>query len=261
MFDVGEQKRKVSKSKRVRKKSSRINNDTKKILIVCISVFLVIFLIAFASLSRQDDNYNSIKADKKQFLIYSKYEKKNTNFPIYVPYVNIKGEVFKQVNSDIDLFLSDFISSKRCTVVYEYNISGVILSLIIKVLDENTEYAPQAYFRSYNINLSTLDVISNESLIDFFQTDLTSIESLITNQFKYYYQELVNDEYYHQDECNYECFLDNRGIDSYMDNVVYFVRDGYLIAYKPFVFHSIFGEEDYFKAEDYEFMIVQTEKN
>lgn len=261
MFDVGEQRSNVSKQRKVRKNTSRVSKDTKKILIICISIFLVIFLIVYAYVSRKNDNYNNIKADKKHFIIYSKYEKTNTSYPIYVPYVNIKGEAFKQVNSDIDLFLGDFIRAKRCTVLYEYDINGVILSLVVKVVDSNTEYAPRAYFRSYNINLSTLEVISDEALLDFFQIDLTSVESLITNQFKHFYQDLVEEQYYQYDECTYDCFLNQRGVDNYMDDVVYYVKNGDLIAYKPFTFHSIFGEEEYFKDENFEFMLVQTDKN
>ena len=261
MFDVEEGKKDISKQNKQHKKAKRISKDTKKILAICVSIFLIIFLIAYAYVSKQNDNYNDIKADKKHFIIYSKYTKTNTNYPIYVPYVNIKGDVFKKVNEDIDLFLGDFIRTKRCTVLYEYDISGVILSLVVKVVDSSTEYAPRAYFRSYNINLSTLEVISNEALLDFFQVDSMSIEALITNQFKYYYQDLVEKQYYQYDECTYECFLKHRGVENYMDEVAYYVRSGDLIAYQPFTFNSMFGEEDYFKDENYEFLLGQTEKN
>ena len=46
-----------------------------------------------------------------------------------------------------------------------------------------------------------------------------------------------------------------------MDKVVFYVKNGDLVAYKPFIFFSIFGEEEYFEDEDYEFLIVKTEKN
>lgn len=260
MFDVAEEKKSISNRNHNKKPNKKLDIQTKKILIICLSIFLIIFLFVYVYVRNQSENYNDIKLKKGNFLIYTKYEKSNTNYPVYVPYVNIKGDVIKKVNSDIDVFLGEFLRSKRCRVLYEYNISGIILSLVVKVIDYNTEYAPRAYFRSYNINLSTLEVISDDSLLDFFETDLNSVEALITNQFKYYYQELIEKEYFHIEECNYNCFLKYRDVSNYMDNVVYYVKDGDLIAYKPFVFHSLYGEENYFKEEDYKFMIVQTEK-
>ena len=46
-----------------------------------------------------------------------------------------------------------------------------------------------------------------------------------------------------------------------MDNVNYYVKDGNLIAYKPFIFYSIFNDEEYFKEEHFEFLLVVTDKD
>lgn len=261
MFDVENRRNENIKAVPKKKKAKRFDTDTKKIFIISLTIFIIIFLIVYIFVRKGNDNYNDIKANKSKFLIYTKYEKTNTNYPKHIPYVNIKGDIIKQVNEDINLFASDFKKVNRCVFLYEYDISGVILSIVLKAVNYNVEYAPEVYFRSYNINLSTLEVISDEALLDFFGTDVSGVEQLIENRFRNFHQEIVADGYYHANECNYECFLNYRNVQNYMDNVSYYVKDGNLIAYKPFIFFSIYGEEDYFKDEDFQFLLVETEKN
>lgn len=260
MFDVGDSERSNNDVTNEKRKIRRASSDTKKILVVCLTVFIIIFLIAYVFLRKGNDNYNEIKENKSDYLIYTKYEKTNTNYPKHIPYVNIKGEVIKQVNEDIDLFADDFKNTDRCILLYEYDISGIILSIVLKAVNYNVEYAPEVYFRSYNINLNTLEVISDAALLDFFNTNTANTESMIENKFRSYYQDIVSEEYYQADECTYECFLNYRNVQNYMDNISYYVKDGNLIAYKPFVFYSIYGEEDYFEDEDFEFLLVETER-
>lgn len=238
-----------------------IDEQTKKILIICVTIFLIIFLIVYFVGRKDGEDYNDIKLDKDKYLVYSKYEKTNSNYKVTTPYVNIKGEAVRQVNKDIDLFVGEFVRAKKSTVTYKYNVSGIILSLVVKVVDFNTEYAPETYFRSYNINLSSQEVISNQALFDYFGTDVTSVEAMIVNKFKGYYEEIVKENYYHEDECNYECFLKHRGIEDYMDRVTYYVKNGDLMAFKPFTTFSLYGEEEYFDDDDFEILIVRTEKN
>ncbi len=261
MFEIEENKNKKSNQTIKRKNKRRIDINTKRTLIISGTLFLIVFLIIYFYQKKQENNYSKIKLEKNNYLVYTKYQKKNSNYKIFVPFINLKGDVIEKVNEDIDLFTNEFIADKRCTVLYEYDISGIILSVIVKAIDYNTEYAPETYFRSYNINLNTLEVISNESLLDFFDTNLSTVEELIDNQFKMYYQDIVSDGYFHQNECNYNCFLSYRGIDDYLKNVVYYVKEGNLVAYEPFITYSIYGEEDYFEDEDFEILIVETEKN
>ena len=67
-------------------------------------------------------------------------------------------------------------------------------------------------------------------------------------------------EYFDPKECNYSCFLKWRDVDNYLDNITYYVEKGNLIAFKPFVFESIFGEENYFKDSDFEILIKKAEE-
>ena len=71
------------------------------------------------------------------------------------------------------------------------------------------------------------------------------------------YEDEVYKGYLVKQECDYECFLGWREVDDYLDSVSYFVRDGKLIAYRPFTVYSVYGEEEYFTDKDYEFVIAK----
>lgn len=259
MFDVEKNNKNITPRKVPSKKN--VNRENLKILVIVITVFIVVFLLFYMFIRGKNDNYNEIKNNKDDYLVYTKWSKKNTSYQQLVPYVNLEGTAIESVNEDIDLFLKDFIDQRRCTIIYEYDISGIIFSLVIKVVDYEVEYAPEVYFRTYNVNLETNEVISNEALMEFFGADEVLVESKIESQFMYYYNDLVSEGYFHQEECPYNTFLKFRGVTNYLDNVNYFVKDGDLVVYKPFVYTSIYDEEDYFEEDDFIFLIVESEKN
>lgn len=239
-------------------KRHKINNlEDKKSFAIIIAISLIVFLIVFFFLNKKDTNYKNIKQDKNKYLVYTKYSVDSSKYPVQVPFVNIKSEPVNAINKDIDLFVNDFVKSKKCVVSYEYSISGIILSVVVKVIDYDTAYAPMPYFRSYNINLSTLEAISDQSLLDFFGVDDSYVEEMIEDKFHYYHEELISKEFYDENECDYSCFLRNRDVENYLDNTVYYVDQGNLVVFKPFSFYSIFGEEDYFKDENFKILLVE----
>ena len=246
---------------KLKKKFNKLDDKSKKTIILIGSTILIALVILLSSLSRSSENFKNIKLDKSNYLVYSKVEKKDANYPKYVPYINIKGDIVDQVNRDIDNFVGNYVDSDKSLITYEYNINGIILSVVVKILDYKNEYAPRIYFRSYNINLDTLKLISDQSLLDFFQTNEEEVSAKIENKFNEYYTELVKEGYYVTEECDYKCFLGYRDISNYLDDVNYYVKNGDLIAYRPFIFYSIFGDEEFFKEEHFEFLLVETEKN
>ena len=228
-----------------------------KYQILLVGVILTIVLIGYVFFAqRSSENYKDIKQYKNEYLIYTKYQDKNTTYSKEVPYVNLKANVFKKVNEDITLFCQDYINSKKSVISYEYDINGIILSLVVKVINNDTTYAPEPYFRTYNINLETQEVIADDALLQFFNVNKTTVENKIKRQFQNYYSDLIKEKYYTTSECSYDCFLKWRGVDKYLDYVSYYVREGNLIAYKSFIAYSMFGEEEYFEDEDYEFEIA-----
>ena len=242
------------KVKRV--KPNNLRQD-KTPIVVAVAVALIVFLIVYFFLNKQNTDYKKIKQYKNNYLVYTKYQSTSTQYPVQIPFVNIKSEAIDAVNKDIDLFVNDFVKSKKSVVSYEYSISGIILSVIVKVIDYDTEYAPFPYFRSYNINISTLEVIADQSLLDFYSISENEVEEIVEDKFHFYHDELISKDFYAADECNYECFLRNRDIGNYLEKAVYYVDSGNLVAYIPFSFYSIFGEEDYFKDDNFRFLLVK----
>ena len=90
---------------------------------------------------------------------------------------------------------------------------------------------------------------------DLFQVTKDDVSLIIQKQFEEYYQKEVEEGYLIAEECNYQCFLNWRGVSDYMDDVHYYVRDGSLIAYRGFSIYSVFSEEEFFDDESYEFKI------
>jgi len=260
---LGDGSKKVGNKNRGRGIRHRQNiNSSKKIIIgIVVIVLAIISVIIFAVVRGNYKDFNNIKLSKDDYLVYTKYEKKTDNLNLAIPYINIKGEVVSKVNEDIALFTYDFAHAEKAKILYEYDINGIILSVVVKAIDYEVLNNPVAYFRSYNINLETLEVISDEALLDFYSIDLESVRARIENTFRYYYQELSNEKYFDVSECDYQCFLENRGIDDYLDGVSYYVKDGDLVAFKSFLFNSIYSEEDYFKDDDFMFVLVQSAKN
>ena len=240
-------------------KRKPLNRDTKFILMISLSVFAIIFMIFFVIQRNKNDNYNNIKEDKSNYIVYTKYQKKGKIYFVYVPYVNIDSQIAKSINEDIDSFVSEFINSKKTMISYDYNINGIILSLVVKVVDYDTKYAPEPYFRTYNINLNTLELLSDDALLNYYGVNEENVEMAIENQFHQYYDKIVEKKFYNEKECDYKCFLKYRDVENYLDGVVYYIDKGNLIAYKPFIFYSIYGEEDYFKEKHFKFLIVKKE--
>ena len=253
----------ISKTNKNRKKKKQEETKSliKKMYVIVGAAIAIIFIVFTFYNKKSTENYNNIKQNPNEYLVYTKYSDTNTNYPKEIPYVNLKADVFKEVNKDIMLFCEDYIDSKRSVITYEYDINGIILSVAIKVINNETTYAPEPYFRTYNINLETEEVISDEALLEYFEITKSNVERKIQRQFETYYTDIVRENYYTSAECSYNCFLKYRGIKKYTDYVSYYIRDAKLIAFKSFIAHSIFGEEEYFDDKSFEFEIAVTPIN
>lgn len=234
---------------------NKVKPKLQKTYIIIGSVIAITIILLYGYFKTNSENYNNIKLDKNNYLVYTKYSNMNTKYTKEVPYVNLKADVFKEVNADIINFCENYIKAEKSIITYEYDVNGIILSLVVKVINNDTTFAPEPYFRTYNINLETQEVISDEVLLQFFQVNKSTIENKIKRKLQTYYGEIIEEKYYSSNECSYECFLKYRGIDKYLDYVSYYVRDGELIAFKTFIAHSIFGEEEYFNDKSFEFEI------
>lgn len=227
--------------------------ENKALFYFMMLVSLVVVIIFFFY-QKNNRNYNYLKIDKNKTLVYTKTDKSSSEFTKLVPFINIKSSVIDYVNEDIDLFLSDFINSDS-VITYNYGINGIILSVVVKVMDYSEEFAPQPYFRSYNVNLKTKEVISDESLLATFGLNDDLVSSKIEDKFLTYYKNITKEKDNYEEECDYQCFLSYRNVNDYLADLSYYVKDGKLIAYKPFIFSSDFERIDFFEEKDFEFIL------
>ena len=251
MFSVEKDKEILENNNK--KQKEPISN--KKIIIIGIVCFVIV-LIGLISYNYYQNNYVYLKEDKFKDIVYPIYIRKNIDkTKTEVPKINIKSKNIKKVNSKIYEEMGKFLGEKNNTCTYSYEINGDILSLTIEMIDYRDLYVPEFKFRTYNIDLETLKEVSDNELLDLYDVDKKDIEKIIKNKFKYFYKDELKKGYLNENECNYECFLEWRNVNSYMDNLEYYISDGKLYAYKEFSVLSVYGEDEYYKEEDFSFYI------
>lgn len=242
---------------RKRRKKQNIPNILKnKPFVISLAVAFIALVIYVFIQNENSTNYKNIKQNKNEYLVYTKYEDHKTKYTKDVPFVNLKADVFKEVNKDILTFSNKYMEAEKGVITYDYDVNGIILSVVLKAIDNSSTYAPTPYFRTYNINLDKEEVISDDALLEFYGITKSSLSKKIERKFQSYYSDIVKQGYYTSSECSYECFLKWRGVTNYLDDVSLYVKEGKLVAYKTFVAHSMFGEEEYFNDESFEFLIA-----
>ncbi len=207
---------------------------------IAVAVAFLILIICYFFFNKSTDNYNNLKIDSSKELVYTESQTQYDYYYQYKPYLNIKDEIGILVNNDIDEFMGYF-NSNNIGITYEYDLSGKVLSLIIKVEDHSyAESATILYFRSYNINLGTLELLDNDTLFDYFDITSEDADIMLDNQIENYYNTLVENNLIKS--CNYECFLTTRHFVEGLENISYFVKDSKLYAYVPYTYMSLNAE-------------------
>lgn len=238
----------------------KISQSTKryhKIFPFVIAGIFIVLLIGYYLYLNYYSNYNYIKKDTSKYLVYTKYTKSNADKLVTeVPEINIDSPDVDIINKKIESYAKEFLSKEGNVISYETQINGDILSILLKMLNKNTGYTPEVDFYSYNINLKTLSVLSSEEILSLFGVTESTVQSKIENQFRSFYNDEVAKGIVVSQECDYECFLGWRNVSNYMDSVHYYVENGKLIVYRPFIVYSVYGEETYFKEEDFQFYIA-----
>jgi len=210
--------------------------------VLCVVVFITV-IILYYFYNKSTENYNLVKEDNSKELVYTLSEEQYGYYFQYIPKFNIKGELGDVLNSDIKQF-TDTFQEDNIGITYESDLNGKVLSLVIIVEDHGyLESANIIYFRSYNVNLDSGEIVDDDTLFDYYGMSRTEVESKLNEKILEYYNELVKDGTYDQKECDYNCFLERREFKSDHSDVYYFVRDGKLIAFKPYIAISQKEEE------------------
>lgn len=237
-----------------------LDDDTKKRLLITIGIICIILLIVYYIVSSRSVGYAKLKEDRSKNIVYTVSEKVDGSlFTKKIPYLNLNFDTAKEINKEVDEYISTLKDEEEATISYDYAISGQVLSYLIEMVDYSDESGPKPYFKSYNINLKTKKLVSDQELLSLFGYESSDVEKSISKGFNKYYDDLVKKEYYDEEECDYDCFLGYRGVEDYLDDVVFFVKEGKLYAVRPFNFYSIIGEEEYFKGKHFRFLVKKQE--
>ena len=108
------------------------------------------------------------------------------------------------------------------------------------------------------IDLNKDKVLTKEDILKKYKVKEKDINKYMEYKFREIYTDVIKKGYYTSNECDYNCFLNNRKItDNYIDGMAYCIENGSLVGYRDFRFESDYGEEDYFFEEDHRFVIKE----
>lgn len=246
-------------NKKKRNKKKNKNNDLFFIIVFIIIVSLVFFTCVLV-LNISGLNYIQ-KANKNKDYIYTiKKEQNPYQEDTYdkVPKINLSGENIENINKKILLNYEQVSSKTEYNYAYKFSKSKGILSLLITyayyLTDSDAE--PTRYFETVNIDLKTGNILNDDDILKKFNLKSSQINDYLGIKFYSIYTDLIRLKYFTKKECDYKCFLKNRQIsDNYLNGVNFYVEKGSLVAYKFFYTNSSYGEQDYFKTDDYKFII------
>lgn len=229
--------------------------DQKQIifLIIIMIVFIIVAIVMYSVTNGK--KYDRVKIDSKANYVYEKegeYSLKDR----HLPYINIEGETAERYNDEISQLEEEIVLHPDSRVGFVFNKSNQILSVCIKIIRYDTEdERPEVSFRTYLLNLETLEEYSLEDIYEDYGIDKISISASIKRGFETMYQEVVKEKYVDPNECDYDCFLEWRGVRDYLDGAMLYIENKKLIAFRGFQTESVFGEENYFKSEHFKFEV------
>ena len=231
------------------------NKIDKKVLYIISSIILILITGVGIFIYLNTNNYDNIKKDVNKDLVYTRFKRNIEDNKTEVPIININSTDADKINKEIVDIMNGFLKEENNLSDYEYSINKNILSVVLVMINNNTDTTPKFSFKTYNINLTTLKKISNSELLSMYNTNETEVSNSIKNQFKEYYEEEISNGYIVKEECDYKCYITWRGITDYIDKVEYYVDDNKLYAYKEFNPYSIYEEEDYYNLDSFMFYI------
>lgn len=207
-----------------------------------LTIILLILLIGYGIYVIQNNNKNVI-IDSSKDIVFTVY--KSTSYKQEVPNINIK-KLNNNINNEINKLVEPYLEKENVSIEYKYNINGNILSLIIIISETKDESAPNLYFKTYNINLKKLKVLSDKEVLNLFDTNKSKITKGINEIFTNYYNEEL--EYSIIPNMTYQEYLKMRKLDNINDKLYFYISNNNL---EVFVQYNIFSEvEKSFYLED-----------
>lgn len=246
-------------------KNKKAKTDYSLVFMIFFILVAVICIVVYFVINHSSTNSNKYieKVDEDKAYVYTSKKIENTNNESdevsydKIPSINLEGQKYTQINNEIMNKYNEVIKDKVHIYDYNYNQSENILSLVVKYsyYSKDSQY-PITYFDTYNIDLKNDKVLSDEEIVDLFNITKEQVNTYLKSKFVNYYNELIQYEYFKKSECNYQCFLNNRGITTdYTKDVHYYVEDGRLTLFKFYHRDSKYDEAQYFQDTTYQFLI------
>lgn len=198
-----------------------------------LTIILLILLIGYGIYVIQNNNKNVI-IDSSKDIVFTIY--KSTSYKQEVPNINIK-KLNNNINNEINKLVEPYLEKENVSIEYKYNINGNILSLIIIISETKDESAPNLYFKTYNINLKKLKVLSDKEVLNLFDTNKSKITKGINEIFTNYYNEEL--KYNIIPNMTYQEYLKMRKLDNINDKLYFYISNNNL---EVFVQYNIFSE-------------------
>lgn len=221
-------------------------------------VFIVIIIFVSASaffLYPRKFNYQNLLKNKEKEIVYSS-NSSDILTNDRVPVINIDSSIIDDVNSDIMDYYHDYLTKFTQGFLYEYSVSNQVLSILIISQQRyvDADYS-DIYYRSYNIDLKNMTLLSNQDIFDKYKIDVDTLRYFITYKFVEFYNDLIKQGYFTKEECDFSCFMESKNIVNVMNDNTYYIEDGKLILYKPFNIYTSYGEENYFSLDSFRFIV------
>ena len=249
-------------------KNKKAKTDYSLVFMIFFILVAVICIVVYFVINHSSTNSKKYieKVDEDKAYVYTSKKIENTNNESdevsydKIPSINLEGQKYTQINNEIVNQYNKVVEQGIHNYEYDFNVSNHILSLIIKstyYVNQNQENMQiKTFFNTYNIDLKNDKVLSNEEILDLFNISEEQVNTYLKSKFVSYYNELIQYEYFKKSECNYQCFLNNRGITTdYTKDVHYYVEDGKLTLFKFYHIDSEYDEAQYFQDTTYQFLI------
>ena len=89
-----------------------------------------------------------------------------------------------------------------------------------------------------------MELLSDDVLLRYFDLTREEVTNRLKNSIYDYCHYLVQEKNLHSSECDYYCFLRTRNLNDGLEDISYYVKDGQLLAYKPYTYLSYSKQEN-----------------
>lgn len=222
-----------------------------KSYILFVVVFIIILLTYGIYLLSNKNDTKSLLINKSYNIIYTSYEDKVNEKQ--VPAVNIKG-ISKEINTNINNFVSPYIDKKTNRIYYLNEINGNILSLLIVIENYEKEGPADYKYLSYNINLKELKVLSNQDIYKLFGISDEYLLRMFYDKFKIYYEDSINKGIV-KANISYDNYLKSHEITNFINESYYYISNSKLHVYLDYNEWTSDETENYYVSIGHDFEI------